>query len=75
MTIEKPTFQEIGTLLRVAGAYMEVSGVMPAVVLGENRDGLGDEMLVEHMEDAGVEPERAKELLNLSLEEIAALDA
>ncbi|MBN3833658.1 hypothetical protein [Burkholderia sp. Ac-20344] len=74
MSIEKPRFQELGTLLRVVGAYMETTGVMPGVVVGEYRDHMGDETLIEQMEDAGIDSDRAAELLGLSLEEIARID-
>ncbi|KVF71056.1 hypothetical protein WS75_23065 [Burkholderia sp. FL-7-2-10-S1-D7] len=75
MTIAKPTFEELGTLLRIAGTLMEVTGLMPAVLLGEDRDHASDKVMISAMLDEGINPTRAAELLNLSLEEIARIEA
>ncbi|WP_155755026.1 hypothetical protein [Burkholderia pseudomultivorans] len=75
MLIAKPTFEEIGTLLRIAGALMEETGLMPAVLLGKDRDHASDELMIGAMRDEGIDASRATELLSLSLEEIAQIES
>ncbi|HGO6098720.1 TPA: hypothetical protein ACK3Q6_001637 [Burkholderia cepacia] len=71
MPIAKPTFEELGTLLRVAGSLMEDTGLMPAVILGKDRDHGSDPQMIGALRDEGISRGRAAELLSLSLEEIA----
>ena len=74
MLIAKPTFEELGTLLRIAGTLMEDTGLMPAVILGKERDHASDDVMIGAMRDEGIGPTRAVELLSLSLEEIARIE-
>ena len=74
MLIGKPTFEELGTLLRIAGTLMEGTGLMPAVILGKDRDRGSDTQMIGAMRDEGISRGRALELLTLSLEEIARIE-
>lgn len=74
MLIAKPTFEELGTLLRIAGGLMEESGLMPGVLLGKDRDHGSDELMIGALRDEGITRGRALELLTLSLEEIARIE-
>lgn len=74
MLIAKPTFEELGTLLRIAGTLMEETGLMPAVLLGKDRDHASDELMIGAMRDEGIVASRATELLSLSLQEIAQIE-
>ncbi|WP_185735358.1 hypothetical protein [Burkholderia sp. Bp9099] len=46
MLIAKPAFEELGTLLRVAGTLMEDTGLMPGVILGQDRDHGSDKVMI-----------------------------
>ncbi|MDN7544784.1 hypothetical protein [Burkholderia cenocepacia] len=74
MLIAKPTFEELGTLLRIAGTLMEETGLMPGVLLGKERDRGSDPQMIGAMRDEGISQGRALELLSLSLEEIAHIE-
>ncbi|MCR5894482.1 MULTISPECIES: hypothetical protein [Burkholderia] len=74
MLIAKPTFEELGTLLRIAGTLMEETGLMPGVLLGKDRDCGSDAQMIGAMRDEGISQGRALELLSLSLEEIARIE-
>lgn len=74
MLIAKPTFEELGMLLRIAGTLMEETGLMPAVLLGKDRDHGSDAQMIGAMRDEGISQGRAAELLSLSLEEIALIE-
>lgn len=74
MLIAKPTFEELGTLLRVAGTLMEDTGLMPGVLLGKERDHGSDELMIGELRAEGISRGRALELLTLSLEEIALIE-
>lgn len=74
MLIAKPTFEELGTLLRLAGTTMEETGLMPGCILGKNRDHYCDDGMIGGMRDEGISRGRALELLSLSLEEIAGIE-
>lgn len=74
MLIAKPTFEELGTLLRIAGTLMEETGLMPGVILGQDRDHGSDALMLGALRDEGIAPTRAAELLGLSLEEIARIE-
>lgn len=74
MLIAKPAFEELGTLLRIAGSLMEETGLMPSVLLGKDRDHGSDELMIGALRDEGISRGRALELLTLSLEEIACIE-
>ncbi|AIV50159.1 hypothetical protein X994_850 [Burkholderia pseudomallei] len=74
MLIAKPTFEELGALLRIAGSLMEDTGLMPAVILGQDRDHGSDALMLGALRDEGICASRAIELIGLSLEEIAQIE-
>jgi hypothetical protein len=71
--MDTPTWEEIGALLAVVGDECWRTGLMPPVLMGEDRDECQDDEMIAHMGMRGIDEDRAKELLGVSLETIVEM--